>query len=154
MAPETGGDCQSYLNNFGLRDTNGRVINWVPSYLCQQPPPLTGSGSLYTPACFVFPASAQSACPGSPDPSGPPTQSETLLCQAYSELFGRAPDAAGYTYWASQLGTSSLACMKKALAPGASAGDCATFQNLNGFAAPSVACGGHPSSSQASFGCQ
>jgi len=136
-----GSDCGTYLNRFAPRNSYGEIFGWVPSAQCALPPTM-GSISYYVPGCFVYPSDAQTACPGSPDPVGPQTAGQRNLCQAYSELFNRAPDADGYMYWLPQLENSSLACVKRSLAYATQALDCAAFRARHGVNAPSISCGG------------
>lgn len=150
----TPADCATYLNQFGTTDSYGRIFNWVPSASCPLPTAIPGGTAVtpFSPACFVWPADAQQACPGSPDSRGVPTATEINLCRAYSELYNRAPDPEGYTYWSGQFGGKTAACMKQALAPGTGATDCAAYRARYGVNAASAACGG-VASAQPNFGC-
>ncbi|MGE0634767.1 MAG: hypothetical protein AB7O96_20305, partial [Pseudobdellovibrionaceae bacterium] len=144
-----GVDCQFYMNKFAPRDSHGNQVGWVPSAQCPLPNiDMTGASRL--PQCAVYPDDASTPCPGSGGMPAP-TQSQKNLCIAYSDLFGRAPDSGGYAYWLAEIGTKSVVCMKKTLAPGiANTSDCKAFKQLHGVDAPSAFCGGSPRD----FGCQ
>jgi hypothetical protein len=148
----SGSECSNYLAKFAPKDAFGKPVGWMPSAGCPLPK-VPGNTPLdyYSVPCFVFPADAQMSCSGSPDPGGTITLDQSNLCRAYSELYNRAPDPGGYNYWLSQLKGKSLACMKKALAPGTSSSDCGAYRSNYGLNAPSVACGNGPSNN---FGCQ
>ncbi len=146
------GDCATYMQKFAPVDSFGRRYGWVPSAGCPLPTVVGQQlSNHYSPACFVFPADAETPCPGSPDPGGTVTLTQKNLCRAYSELFRREPDPAGFEYWLSELNGKSLACIKKALVPATNAADCAAFRAQFGVNANSAACGGTESMT---FGCR
>lgn len=148
----SGSQCSTYLTKFAPKDSFGKPIGWVPSAGCPLPK-VPGNKPLdyYSVPCFVFPSDAQNSCSGSPDPGGTITTDQANLCRAYSELYNRAPDPEGYNFWLGQLRGKSLACMKKALAPGTSSSDCTAYRDNYKTNAPSINCGSGPVNN---FGCQ